>query len=197
MTATTMPVRRTKPKLRRDESGTPILPNGYEYVNGKLVEGAVSELSAWVSRKLNFQLDLWLETHPLGLFFNGTSEQGFQCFPFLPEQIRRPDAAFVRRDLHGDFLLKEGYTKDVPEFIAEVISPKDRIYDLDEKIDEFLRAGTKLVWVINPIKRTAQVIHQDRNALFVAESGTLDGEDVLPGFKLPLASILPPKSATS
>jgi len=193
MTTATLEKPRTRPKLRFTKAGDPILPNGYEFVNGKLVEGAVSELSAWVSRKLNFHLDLWILDKPIGLFFTGTSEQGFQCFPFLPKQVRRPDAAFVRRDMTGQFLLTDGFTKDVPEFIAEVISPGDRIYALDEKLDEFLRAGTKLIWVINPIRRTARIIHADGVAYPIREDGVLDGEDVLPGLIIPLSSILPPK----
>jgi Uma2 family endonuclease len=192
--ATTAPPRKKdRPRIYRDKrTGLPILPNGYEYVNGKIKEGAVSEESAFISGELIFQLRLWLQSNRVGVIFNGTSEQAFQCFDFLPNQLRRPDAAFVRRPWKGQFLSKEGYTKDVPELIAEVVSPSDRVYDVEQRIGEFLRAGTKLVWVINPKTRSAKVIHPDGVEWPIPETGTLEGEDILPGLSIPLASILPP-----
>jgi Uma2 family endonuclease len=58
------------------------------------------------------------------------------------------------------------------------------------KVADWLTAGTRLVWVVDPKRRLARVYRQDGDESIVTADGALDGEDVLPGFSCPLAAIL-------
>jgi Uma2 family endonuclease len=81
----------------------------------------------------------------------------------------------------------------VPEVVVEVISPTDRYFAVTDKVQEYLDAGVKLVWVVHPEQQTVMVYRAtggDPSLLHIHDS--LSGEDVLPGFSCPLASIFPP-----
>ncbi len=71
----------------------------------------------------------------------------------------------------------------------EVLSPSDRPLDVMEKVRDYLDAGTRLVWVIDP-EPGAAVCRTDGSVTFLADDGVLDGEDVLPGFSLLLRDVL-------
>ena len=69
-----------------------------------------------------------------------------------------------------------------PDLAVEVLSPNDLIYDVDEKIREYLDAGVKLIWIINPEQQTVTVYRADGSAARLTETDTLDGQQVVPGF---------------
>ena len=72
----------------------------------------------------------------------------------------------------------------------EVLSPGDRPCETLAKVADWLEAGTRLVWVIDPERRLARVYRADGTETHLAAGDTLDGEQVLPGFSCPLAEIL-------
>ena len=74
--------------------------------------------------------------------------------------------------------------------MVEVVSPWDRASEVSAKAATWLDAGVRLVWVVDPQARLATVHHPGGQDTVLREDGILDGEDVLPGFRLPLASIL-------
>ena len=71
----------------------------------------------------------------------------------------------------------------------EVLSPNDRAGDVQGKVSDWLTAGSRLVWVIDPVRRRALVYRADGSVALLGERDTLDGEDVLPGFGCPLDSL--------
>lgn len=194
-TATLPRVLKPESHVGFDDDGEPLLPAGAEFVDGQILEKPVSELSNWVGGEVFAAMRSFVKLEKLGIVFTGNSEQGYKCFDFNPRQVRKPDVSFVRRDLATFFLRDKGYTPEVPELIVEVLSPEDKVRDVSRRLEDFRRAGTKLIWVIDPEQRRAKIIHPDGIEFPVDDSGVLDGEDVLPGFSMPLASILPPKTA--
>jgi len=74
--------------------------------------------------------------------------------------------------------------------VVEVLSPDDRPGETLAKVGDWLEAGARLAWVIDPQRRLARVYRADGTESLLAESDALDGEDVLPGFNCPLAAIL-------
>ncbi len=90
----------------------------------------------------------------------------------------------------GDVAPK-GWVKIPPDLAVEVISPNDRVYELDEKLADYRKVRVPLVWVINPELRTATVYRADGSLRIVFEDDELSGEDVIPGFRCPLRDILP------
>ena len=79
------------------------------------------------------------------------------CFPDAPAKVRKPDASFIRRGRLPGEALPDGFCPIPPDVAAEVVSPNDLAYEVDEKVGEWLRAGVRLVWVINPRARIVAV----------------------------------------
>jgi len=76
-----------------------------------------------------------------------------------------------------------------PDLAVEVRSPSDRTGPLLAKVADWLDVGAALVWVVDPVSRTAQVYRPDGSIALLGATNALDGEGVLPGFTLPLASL--------
>ena len=99
-----------------------------------------------------------------------------------PDTVWAPDASFVSKDKLPMGELPRGYVDVVPDLAVEVVSPSDRQGEVLDKVEEWLRAGTKLVWVIYPATRSATV-HQSLGEHYdLTEADTLDGGQVVPGF---------------
>lgn len=79
----------------------------------------------------------------------------------------------------------------VPDLVIEVVSPTDKVVELDEKIDVYLLDGVRLIWVVDPQRRKATVYAPDREQpLHLSINGVLDGGDVLPGFTVKLVDVV-------
>jgi Uma2 family endonuclease len=77
-----------------------------------------------------------------------------------------------------------------PEFAAEVLSETDSVFDLEIKVNQYLQAGVKLVWIIHPVSRTVTVWHpNDKKPSVLGIDDELDGETVIPGFKLKVKNL--------
>jgi Uma2 family endonuclease len=107
-----------------------------------------------------------------------------------PDTVRAPDVAFIRSDRLPDHE-PLGYLALPPDLVVEVLSPSDRVGETLSKIGDWLNAGVRLVWVLDPERRVARVYRQDGTVSLVADSETLDGEDVVPGFRCRLGVLLP------
>ena len=115
------------------------------------------------------------------------TESGFHI-EFDPDTVRSPDLAFISHERLADKRLR-GFAKVAPDFVVEVISPNDRKSEVLSKVGDWLDAGVKLVWLIDPDREEAHVHRGDGGLSVILRDGTLDGEDVLPGFRQPLADI--------
>ena len=116
------------------------------------------------------------------------AETGFKLFS-NPDTVRAPDVGFVRSERIPD-PLPRGFAPFAPDLAVEVLSPDDRPGEVLAKVADWLNAGTRLVWVVDPDRRTARVHRADGTLALVPDGGSLDGEDVLPGFSCQLADVL-------
>jgi Uma2 family endonuclease len=107
-----------------------------------------------------------------------------------PDNVRSPDVSFVAAGRLPDERWPVGFAPLAPDLAVEVLSPNDRPEDVLEKVGEYLANGTRLVWVIDPEKRTAVVYRRLTDVRAISETETLDGEDVVPGFACPLKDVL-------
>jgi len=119
-----------------------------------------------------------------------TTADGSYVLSRNPDTVRVPDVAFVRAERLVGIPEPQGFFEGAPDLAVEVASPSDRTLDTARKVREYLEAGTRLVWVIIPDERMAYIHHPDGLVRVVQDDGVLDGEDVLPGFRLPLADVL-------
>lgn len=160
------------------------MPDGdrYELVDGNLVERTVSTKSSFIAGRLHSKLLQHCETSQQGWAFpEGTS---YQCFPDAPSKVRRADASFIRLDrLSVAEFNEEGHLSVSPDLAAEVVSPNDTAFEVEQKVDEFLSAGVSLVWVLYPQARTVRIHRRDGTVSQLREADELTGESVLQGFQ--------------
>jgi Uma2 family endonuclease len=116
-------------------------------------------------------------------------EAGYQIFPRDPGRVRFPDVSFTRRDRLPGGKAARGYSRVVPDLVVEVVSPNDTYNDLDAKVRDFLDAGVPLIWVANPETRTILIHRADGTAARLGPGDTLDGEGILPGFRVEVAKV--------
>jgi Uma2 family endonuclease len=82
-----------------------------------------------------------------------------------------------------------GYWQGAPDLAVEVISPNDLYAEVDEKVAEWLEHGTRLVFVVNPRRRTVAVHRSGQPVRILSEADVLDGEAVVPGWSLPVRDL--------
>jgi Uma2 family endonuclease len=74
-----------------------------------------------------------------------------------PDTVGAPDAAFVRRERVEEVGEVEGYWPGAPDLAVEVVSPGDAYVEVEGKVTEWLRAGTRMVIVVDPANRTVKI----------------------------------------
>jgi Uma2 family endonuclease len=112
-----------------------------------------------------------------GLF---AAETGFRLAR-NPDTVRAPDVAYVREANLPQARVR-GYPDLAPDFVVEVVSPNDTAAEIESKVQEWLRAGVLLVWVLYPSAQTAVVHRTDGVLRRLHADDMLDAEPVLPGF---------------
>jgi Uma2 family endonuclease len=117
-----------------------------------------------------------------------TGEPGFRLTTD-PDTVRAPDVAFIRRDRLPAGGSRQGYFPGAPDLAVEVISPNDRLSEVDEKVAEWLEHGTRLVFVVNPRRRSVAVHRPGQPARTLGLDDSLDGEDVVPGWSLAVCEL--------
>lgn len=168
----------------------------YELVDGQLVERKTGWKSSWVGGRLFYYLSAHLQANPIGWLAG--ADGSYQCFPKHPTRVRKPDVSFIRLERLAVDEAPEGHCRLAPDLVAEVVSPNDSYSEVEERIEDYLDAKVRLIWVSDPPTRTARVHRPDGSAKNLKPDDELDGEDVLPGFRCPLASLfLPPGAAPS
>src|SRR6266516_261767 len=138
------------------------------------------------SARLLYRVMDFVTRHNLGDVF--AQDTGFRIAR-NPDTGRAPDVAFVARARLGE-IADEGFAELAPDWVAEILSPGDRPGDVLEKVGQWLSAGVRLVWVLDPVRRHTRVYRADGTVSIVGPEEELDGEDVLPGFRCPLSEIL-------
>src|SRR5467141_1790670 len=166
---------------------TNILDKRTELVRGQLiVREPAGARHGSVVMNLTIQLGIYVQRAGVGQLF--AAETGF-TLRRGPDTVRAPDIAFVRRERLPD-PIGDGFPELAPDLVVEVLSPGDRAGEILAKVADWLSAGTRLVWVVDPERRLGRVYRSDGSETIVPADGALDGEDVLPGFSCPLESVL-------
>src|SRR2546430_1224208 len=111
-----------------------------------------------VAANLAYLLGDFVRRHGLGLVF--AQDTGFKIGSD-PDTVRAPDVAFVARDRTG-LIQARGYAELAPDLLAEILSPDDRPADVLAKVADWLAAGTRVVWVIDPERSEARVYRRGR-----------------------------------
>jgi Uma2 family endonuclease len=152
----------------------------YELVRGELIcMAATGGQHGIVASRLDYRLRAFVESHALGEVC--AAETGFRLSQ-NPDTVRAPDVSFIARERLPTQGAPEGYWPFAPDLAVEVISPSDRFDDVLTKVQEYLRAGTRLVWVFHPRTKTVTIYRANGDVQLLQEQEGLSGEEVLPGF---------------
>ncbi|MEA2514875.1 MAG: hypothetical protein QOJ59_4364 [Thermomicrobiales bacterium] len=106
-----------------------------------------------------------------------------------PPTVVVPDVAFVSWEQLPGRVRPDGYIPVPPDLAVEVRSPTDRPGDIAAKLARYRRADVPLIWWVDPKRRMVTVYRHGELTAELGEGETLDGEDVLPGFTLPVSAI--------
>ena len=156
----------------------------YELVRGELISmSPASRKHGRIAAHIVAKLHNFVENHDLGEVHS--SETGF-TIDTNPDTVRAPDASFVtkaRIDALGE---TEGFFPGAPDLAVEVISPNDLYSQVADKALAWLRAGTKMVIVIDPNKKTATIYRDLDDIVMLTDNQTIEGNSLLPGWSLSL-----------
>lgn len=169
-----------------------LLRNDVPHKSTELVRGVLvvrEPPGGWhghLSAQLTFLLGQHVYPRRSGMLFG--QDTGF-LIERDPDTVRAPDLAFVAAPRASE-IRRHGYVPFAPDLAVEILSPGDRPGDVLEKVGQWLTAGTRLVWVIDPDRGNARVHRADGSIDIVPGSGALEGEDLMPGFSCRLAELL-------
>ena len=159
----------------------------YELVRGELRKMApAGHLHGRIAINITTPLDRHVRAHTLGTVY--AAETGFKLAS-NPDVVRAPDVAFIRRDRVEEVGDVEGYWPGAPDLAVEVISPSDTYAEVQEKVFDWIEAGTKMVILVMPRKRTVTVYRSLTDIIMLTEHDTLDCGDAVPGWKLPVREL--------
>jgi Uma2 family endonuclease len=155
----------------------------HELVNGELTTmSPAGEKHGRITMRIAIHLGQYVAAHQLGDVFS--SDTGF-ILTRNPDTVRAPDVPFVSKARALD---ERGFFPGAPDLAVEVLSPNDRYGEVEEKIVEYLSAGTQVVIVIDPIREIAW-IHTSKERIQLAIDDLLEAPDVVPGWSLPLREL--------
>ena len=106
-----------------------------------------------------------------------------------PDTVLAPDVAFVRAERLPPPEERQSFPAIAPDLVVEVISPSDRLRAVNKKVDRYLANGVQMAWVFNPRRKTVAVRRPNYPAQVLRTGDMLDGEEILPGFHLPVADV--------
>ncbi len=163
--------------------------DGFRY---ELVEGTRRQMApaghqhGRIAINVTLPLAQHVKANNLGVVY--AAETGFKLASD-PDTVRAPDVAFVRRERVEAVGDSRGFWPGAPDLAVEVISPGDSYTDVEEKVFDWLDAGTRLVIVANPRKRLVTVYRSLTDVVVLTEADVLDGSDIVPGFAMPVKDI--------
>jgi Uma2 family endonuclease len=185
MTARPVPPLPPEARLTAEEFLT--LPEGdrkLELHDGRVVDvSPASHRHSRIQKRVLRKLDDWCEARGLN-----------EPLPELPCRLSTgrvvvPDVGYVcdpARSLAAD---EAGVLAGPPDLAVEVVSPTDRPADVREKVQWYLDDACPLLWLVDPQRRTATIYRPGVATRHLSEGHALDGEDVLPGLRLPLVDL--------
>lgn len=165
-----------------------------ELVAGTLVrEPAPGETHGGIAVDVAVLLDPFVREHRLGRVF---VETGY-ILAHDPDMVRGPDVSFVSAERLATGPRRGPYLVGAPDLAVEIVSPGDGWRQVAAKVAEYLAAGGRAVWVIDPARQTVTTHLPDRPPTTLGRHDTLTGDLYLPGLRLPVADLFASESPQS
>lgn len=177
----------TRPMTAKELLHLPDDGKRHDLVRGELREmpPAGSE-HGHLALRIASRLERHIEANALGRTY--AAETGFKLAS-NPDTVRAPDAAFVSRERVEAAGRVEGYWPGAPDLAVEVISPGDTHSEVTEKALDWLGAGCRMVWVVDPRGRTVTIYRSRTDIRILTVEGRLEGSEVVEGFGMAVAEV--------
>lgn len=158
----------------------------------ELVRGEVREMAPAgfnhgdVTNRFAYLLSRHVYDNDLGKV--SAAETGFRLQKD-PDTVRGADVAFIAKARIPKNGGPAGFWPGAPDLVVEVVSPGDTLEEVEDKVDDYLSAGARMVLVITPRRKTLTVHRSGANPVILREGDVLDTGDVVPGFRCSVADI--------
>jgi len=159
----------------------------YELVRGDLIKmppAGEDHSARW--GEAFYHISHFTRQHALGKVFG--ADVGFRL-ESDPDTVRSPDVAFLSQERLAAPRDRRGYFPGAPDLAIEVASPSQSVGELTQKVGDYLRAGSALVWVYYPGTGHCLVFRADGSVAELGPDDTISGENVLPGFAMKVAEL--------
>lgn len=177
-----------KSKVWTDEELAAIPNNGHkhELLDGELIISPAHENHGGICIRIAALLFNFTEQHDLGRVYD--SSTGFRLSDKL---LLSPDISFVSRArLKKLAVAPDKFLQGAPDLVVEVLSPGDRMTQVNRKLDHYFEHGTKLAWLVNWRKGQIHIYTADSIEALTQPNEILTGGKILPGFKCKVSQIL-------
>jgi Uma2 family endonuclease len=157
----------------------------FEFIGGEIVEVPSNPYVSHLASRINRRLGNFVEAGDLGYVTDG--QGGYM----VSGERYAPDVAFISK-IRQPILAQHGYNPNPPNLAIEIDFPSTRQtqQELRIKVVNYLAAGT-VIWVVYPDKLRVEVYVPGKPVRILGMGDTLDGDEVLPGFVLPVREIFP------
>ena len=157
----------------------------------ELVDGRVVRVSPPGSRHavLTLRIGMLLAQHAEAGHLGAVMTDGGFKIATSPDTVRAPDVAFVLQGRIPETGLPDGYWPGPPDLAVEIKSPGDRPSEIRTKVDDYVARGVRLVWVVDPKKKTVTAHTPQSPPVTLGADDVLDAGDVIPGFSCTVSRI--------
>ncbi len=162
--------------------------NHYELVRGDLMMmSPASPGQGRYASRLDRALGQYVDDHDLGEVY--TAEPGFELQPEPEPVVRAPDLAFVCKERIPPLDQQAGFWPIAPDLAVEIISPSETAVMVQAKVQDYLEAGVRLIWLVYPESKTVVEYQSATQIRQLGFAQSLDGGQVISGFNYPLKNL--------
>jgi Uma2 family endonuclease len=157
-----------------------------EFVHRRIIQTPrPKKLHGIVRKQIEWFLNEFVRKHHLGHVFHASGI----IISRNPETVRGPDVYYYSKERLPQLPKEDGFFEEIPDLVVEVVSPSDSRTHLQEKLWEYIKAGVRLVWIIDPKTRTVDAFHSLDRMQHLEHHQMLEGGEVLPGFTCPISKL--------
>lgn len=177
----------TKTLLTADEYAGLVSEVPTELIRGEIVEmGTPGARHGYVCVNVAAILREWAKRRKAGFVLGNDSGVITERDP---DTVRGADCQFIAAQRLPGGLPEKGYPSIPPDLAVEVVSESDRWSNIISKVNEYLDAGVREVWVVEPKDEFVEVFRPDQRPVRFSREAELTSEMVLPGFKCRVAEL--------
>jgi Uma2 family endonuclease len=142
--------------------------------------------SGWKNSELIIEIGIWSRNDGTGVVFDSST-----MFTLPNGAKRSPDVSWMPRGKYNTLSEeeKETFSKIVPDFVIELRSPSDNLKPIENKMDEYIKNGVKLGWLIDPLKKKVHIYRENGEIEILNNPKLVSGENVLNGFALDISRL--------